>query len=503
MNTRAATADEQRRALTTACRRADLSLSELWMQYFTLGGSVGLEEVEAYLHGLMPLPGVERDALAHAVNERLDDMTTRTRVPYSRALRDPRPPSGPLAALTGLLDGTLLAAPEQLVPHLDRAAAVIGVRAVLHLVDHGQRQLVPVREDPRGGGRLAAGEPLGVDSTLAGQAFQRGRAVAGADRDPGRLWVPVLDGVERLGVLQVDCDDDQDLADPQLRRDCLWVANLVGHLVTAVSAYGDAFDAIRRTRPRTTSAELVWNLIPPLTAGTDRFAVAAQFEPAGEVGGDAFDYALSETTAQLAIFDATGHSLDSGLVATAALAAYRNARRSGGGLLEQVVAVDDVVSKHFTHQAMYVSGVLAEVDLTIGRLRYVVAGHPRPFLLRGGQVVKTLGGPGRGLFGLDSGTMPVAEEHLQPGDRLLLYTDGVTEARDQDGRFFGTDRLEDFLERADAAGFPAPETVRRLTNAVMQHQQGRLQDDATVLLASWTPTHHHVTARSPWGSNGV
>jgi hypothetical protein len=487
MSYRAGTADEQLRALAIAFRRADLSMEDLWIRYFTLGGDAGLVEVEAYFSGLMSLPAGQRDILAHAVNERLDDVTTRLRVPYSRALRDPAPISGPLAALVDLLDGTQQASPEQLVHHVSTAGAGLGVHAVLHLVDYGQHQLIPVHDDPARPGRLVPGPALGVDSTMAGQAYQRGRIVVSEGEGRTRLWVPVLDGVERLGVLEVTADDDRDLADPQLHRDCLWVANRVGHLISALDASGDALDAVRRTRPRTASAELVWNLLPPLTSGTDRFMVAGQFEPSHSIGGDAFDYALSEDTAHLAIFDATGHSLESGLATTAALAAYRAARRSGSGLFEQAMAVDEVIESVFGGRYMYVSGILMEVDLTAGRLRYLVAGHPAPFLLREGKVVKTLSGDGRGLFGLPQRAMTVGEERLEPGDRLLLYTDGVTEARDRAGKFFGLARLESFIERADAAGFPPPETVRRLVGAVMDHQDGVLQDDATVLLASWLP----------------
>jgi serine phosphatase RsbU (regulator of sigma subunit) len=83
--------------------------------------------------------------------------------------------------------------------------------------------------------------------------------------------------------------------------------------------------------------------------------------------------------------------------------------------------------------------------------------------------------------------MAVAEEVLQPGDWLILYTDGVTEARDASGAFFGERRLADFLMRQAAAGHSPPETVRRLVRAVLDHQGGLLQDDASILLACWGP----------------
>ena len=99
-------------------------------------------------------------------------------------------------------------------------------------------------------------------------------------------------------------------------------------------------------------------------------------------------------------------------------------------------------------------------------------------------MVKTLEG-GRGLpFGLD-GTPAIAEERLEPGDRLLLFTDGVTDARSSDGEFFGARRLADLVAREDAAGHPAPETMRRLMHAILAHQAGDLRDDATTMLIEW------------------
>ena len=77
------------------------------------------------------------------------------------------------------------------------------------------------------------------------------------------------------------------------------------------------------------------------------------------------------------------------------------------------------------------------------------------------------------------------ETRLQPGDRLVLYTDGITEARSPDGEFFGEQRLADFISAAAAAGDPAPETVRRLMRHVLEHQAGQLQDDASIVVLEW------------------
>jgi serine phosphatase RsbU (regulator of sigma subunit) len=71
-----------------------------------------------------------------------------------------------------------------------------------------------------------------------------------------------------------------------------------------------------------------------------------------------------------------------------------------------------------------------------------------------------------------------------------MYSDGITEARDSRGRFFGERRLVEFTEHAAAPQLSAPETLRRLTAAVLEHQDGQLQDDATLLLVEWSAGSH-------------
>jgi serine phosphatase RsbU (regulator of sigma subunit) len=83
----------------------------------------------------------------------------------------------------------------------------------------------------------------------------------------------------------------------------------------------------------------------------------------------------------------------------------------------------------------------------------------------------------------------VAVERLQPGDSVLLYTDGIVEARRAGGSDFGEDRLREFLGAAFAAGSSPSETVRRLSNAVLDYHGGHLQDDATTVLVTWDPGH--------------
>ncbi|MDQ0380345.1 PP2C family protein-serine/threonine phosphatase [Amycolatopsis thermophila] len=466
---------EQQRSIAQAWRRGGLTAGELWSRYFELGGAAGPRALEDYLAARGSLPGAQADLLAQAVNERLDELVPAVRATYSRPFRDSRPRGRPLGALVRLLEGAVLSPPERLPALVTAAGGVLGVAPAVYLVDYDQRRLHP----------MGGGEALDIDNTLAGRAFREVRVLPAETPGRPRLWVPLLDGVERLGVLEVEVDDPAELYDPGLRTQCRWLASLLGHLVTAVDGYGDAFDRVRIRTSRTLGAELIWALLPPLTAGVDNLVVTGVVEPSERASGDAFDYALSETTADLIVLDAVGHDLGSGLITATALSAYRAARRDGMGLFEQARAIDEIIAGQFG-RSLFATAVLAEIDLGTGRMRYLNAGHPPPLIMRGGKVVKPLTDGRRRPLGLGAEELTIGEETLEPDDWLVIHTDGITEARDADGTFFGEERLADFLQREAAAGHPPPETARRVVQAVLKHQHGALQDDATMVLARWT-----------------
>jgi serine phosphatase RsbU (regulator of sigma subunit) len=107
-------------------------------------------------------------------------------------------------------------------------------------------------------------------------------------------------------------------------------------------------------------------------------------------------------------------------------------------------------------------------------------------IMRGGKVVTVLPTPTALPVGLGDRRAPrMISQSLEPGDRLLLYTDGILEARSADGQEFGTERLIEFAGRALADGLPPAETTRRLVHAILEYQEDKLQDDATVLLVEW------------------
>ena len=380
-----------------------------------------------------------------------------------------------------LLEATHLSRPDDLARAMAAKATPLGIQdLVLYLVDYGQTALIPLAGPAR--------PVLRIDGTLGGRAFVTSSIYESdaARADLRRLWIPLIDGTERLGVMEVTVP----LTSGEVPRDLLTYCERYAHLaagqVVAKSAYGDAFELARRRQPMSVAAELQWTLLPPLTFATRGLVVAGVLEPCYTAGGDTFDYAVNDSTAHLAVFDAMGHGLSAARVAAVTISAYRNARRQLLDLDGTYALIDAILREEFRGER-FATGVVAQLDLDNGLLRWVNAGHPPPLVLRGGKLVKMLQLRPSTPLGVPFGKSPVAvgEEALEPGDRVLLYTDGVTEARTGAGEFFTAERLAEFLERQAAAGLPTPETLRRLQHAILRHHEGQLQDDATALLVEW------------------
>jgi Stage II sporulation protein E (SpoIIE) len=395
--------------------------------------------------------------------------------------------------------------PESLASELERAARPLGVFSVrIYLADLQERRLTSLP----GGTALGAGV-LPIDSTLPGRAFQTITIQSARVRDAGpggdqgpryQVHVPLVDGTERLGVLTLGVADVSEAMLEHYRA----LAALVSILTVAKTSYADAFAQTRRDREMALGAELVWAFLPPRTFATERVLVSATLEPAYAAGGDAYDYSLLGSRLHVSIFDALGHDLSAGLLASVCIASCRATRRSGGGLAAIAARADEAIAGFFSDDQS-VTALLCELDLDTGLLSWIPCGHPPPLLIRGNRTVRELARtaqPPLGLAGHYSraGSLPASvaapvapygelyTERLEPGDRVLLYTDGVTECRAADDTPFGLQRLADFIIRHSNARLPAPETMRRLNHAVLGYAGDRPRDDATAIMIEWQPS---------------
>lgn len=393
--------------------------------------------------------------------------------------------------LIGMMHSTHLTGMEQVPGIVRQHASRAGLHnVVIYLSDLQQIVLRPLvgHTEVEVGGEAE----LRIDTTLAGRAFQEVRIIprAGPDGIP-EWWVPLVDGTERLGVLLVSAPEDEYL-DEALRI----LSSIVALMVISKRDYSDSFARLRRAQPMNIAAEMQWKLMPPLVFANADVVIAGVLEPAYTISGDAFDYAIDGDTAYLEIFDAMGHNTTAGLTAHLAVAASRNSRRQGADLKQSSERVEQVLIEEFGPANRFTTAIQARLNTATGLLTWVNRGHPPPVLIRGARWSSLLHCPPAHPLGLDLDLpVTVCAEQLQPGDRVLLYTDGITEARNAADQEFGLDRFIDFVIAQATSGLPVPETLRRLIRDVLAYNGGRLQDDATVLEAAWHGPSHRLTSR--------
>lgn len=381
--------------------------------------------------------------------------------------------------LEELLTATHEASPAELPLALDRYTEAMGMgRAVVYLIDLQQRLLMPLDEDEA---------RLGLDDTLAGFAF-RTDSVRIEEEGTGRLtvWLPLMNGAERLGVLKLRMA----CLDGLMLWRCRILVSLLALIITSKRTYIDTFAQYTRTRTMKLPTEMLRAFLPPRSIGTGRVVSTAVVEPAYELGGDAFDHSFTEDILHATILDAMGHDLASGLTTSVAMAGSRNARRTGADLGALVTTVDEALAKWLPDQ--FCTGVFLQLHMPSGMLRWANCGHPTPLVIRRQRLLDKelertaeppLGLPAR----LSDAPRRVHETALEPGDRVLLYTDGVVESRDEEGEQFGLERFADHIIRSTAAGQNAPEVLRLLIHAILDLRHRELSDDATILMIEWHP----------------
>jgi len=381
-----------------------------------------------------------------------------------------------------LLRRASVTAPDLLAADVAGALQDVGANhLVLYVVDYEQLSLQPVGIATD----LMAEEPKGVnvEGTLAGKAFQLQQTFTAEVEDGWRVWVPVRERSERIGVLEFGFPK----VDDELLGLCDDLGLLVGHLVHTSSRYTDLIELRRRRRPMNLAAEMQWDmLMPPLAFTSPELAIAGILEPAYFVAGDAFDYSLNGDLFGFAILDAMGHGVHSTLASTLALGAFRHGRRRALDITVIAEQVDDALNEHF-HGETFVTGHLCQLDVATGRFRWVNAGHPPPLLIRGSKVVAEMACRPCMPLGLGIEITEVGECRLRPGDRLLFYSDGVTEARPSGGDQFGVERLIDDAEEFLGSGLFVAEVLRRLVRRLRDHRGGELEDDATLVFLEWQP----------------
>ncbi|WP_431959114.1 PP2C family protein-serine/threonine phosphatase [Actinacidiphila sp. bgisy160] len=375
-----------------------------------------------------------------------------------------------------LLDRAHEMPPQLIAPLIAEEIARMGGRAVSVLLqDYEQIMLVPLP-----GRRLVGGAAVPIAGSDAGRAFLEATLVEVPLADGIRLFLPLLDGSDQVGVLGVTMDSVDDDDRRLLRR----LAGMVADMLVTKNSYTDQFTKARRRATMTVAAEIQWSLLPPLMMSVPQVEVAGILEPAYAVAGDSFDYALNDDILHLAVIDAMGHGLDAAVMATAAIGAYRHARRADVQLAEIYAFMDQVIAEQFGPEH-FVTAQMMHLNISTGHLQWVNAGHPEPLLIRDRRVIQRLESRTTLPVGFGGEEPRISELMLRRGDRVLCFTDGLIEEREAGGGQFGLDQLVDIITRVGAKETSVRAIVRVLSHALKRARGGVTSDDATIFLFEW------------------
>jgi len=245
--------------------------------------------------------------------------------------------------------------------------------------------------------------------------------------------------------------------------------------------YTDVIEAARRHKPTSPAAEIQQNLLPPRIARIAGAQLAGILLPSYDVGGDWFDFVENRDGAWLAIADAAGKGPTAAGLGATALGALRAARRDGSDLEHALTLMHETIRK-LQNDDFYLTAIVARWHAPTAKLTWVNCGHLPPYLADADGNLNKLDSPHHPALGTTKKrpTFTTTERKLNPGERLILLTDGITERRLQDGGTFGVDGLKRALQ--SAANPTAASTVIAIQQAITHCWKEPLQDDGTVLV---------------------
>jgi serine phosphatase RsbU (regulator of sigma subunit)/pSer/pThr/pTyr-binding forkhead associated (FHA) protein len=269
------------------------------------------------------------------------------------------------------------------------------------------------------------------------------------------------------------------------------LANVAAAKIENVRLLEESLEKRRMEEDMRMAAEIQNGLLPRQAPEVQGWDVAGSNRPCRTVGGDYYDFAVERGRLLLALGDVSGKGTGAALLMTVLRAAVR-AHWTDPGLAEAVGRINRTVCQNVP-SSKYVTFFLATLDPASGRLDYVNAGHNPPILVRAEGTVEKLAAGGLVLGIFESVIYEGGAVVMEPGDMLVIYSDGVTETWDPDGEEFGEDKLvalavEDRAKSADD-----------LQNAILceieRFEQGARATDDRTLLVLKREAHARAAAR--------
>jgi serine phosphatase RsbU (regulator of sigma subunit) len=316
-------------------------------------------------------------------------------------------------------------------------------------------------------------ESLSLDDSVYQRVLFTQKVEVVQDGGLHRVLVPVTERGDAMGLLELSLSHRPGT---ETLEYLTTAAHALSYVLIASRRHTDLFEWAQRDIPFSLAAEIQRRLLPSAyTAECGSFTIAGWLEPAHDAGGDTFDYSIDREHLYVSITDPVGHSTEAALLATMTVGSLRNTRRALASPVEQSAAVNAALLAH-ARGDQFVTGQLLRIRLADGSAELVNAGHPLPFLFRDGRA-RPMELATEPPFGVQATPYTVQPLQLQPGDRLLLVTDGYLERN--------AVRVEvDRILAASADRHPR-QIVQELAREVLEATEGVLRDDATAVCLDW------------------
>lgn len=350
-------------------------------------------------------------------------------------------------------------------------------RVELRLADYGLTTLQVVEDVPY------TTESVSILSSPQGRAFgaQEARVDSKVVEGVATVHLPVTVRGDRMGVLTLTLPEARfDPAElPEMQRVC----EALGHAIQVAERDTDLYLLARRAARLTLAAEMQWQLLPGRSVARPEFALGAHLEPAYAIFGDNFDWSVSAHHLTLTVTNGMGEGMEAALLTNLVVNALRNARRAGLDLPGQASLADQAVYAQY-RGALHASVLLLRFDLATGEVEAVDAGSPRMWRLRG-RTVESVDFDAQLPLGMFEETAYVAERlRMEPGDRILVGSDGVYNGVSAVGERYG----ERALARSLSAHrlLPASQVPQAVLRDLSAYRGSLpLDDDALVVCLDW------------------
>ncbi|MET9486566.1 PP2C family protein-serine/threonine phosphatase [Nocardia sp. NPDC006630] len=346
----------------------------------------------------------------------------------------------------------------------------------LLLADYRLSMLQPVTQLPH------TAPPLPIRTTTAGRAFTAQQVLLepGPATEGVVIHLPVAVRGDRLGILRVLLPH----APTGAEQDVLaGLATMLGHELIVAERDTDLYLQARRRERLSLAAEMQWQLLPGRGCSRAEYALGGQLEPAYTIGGDNFDWSTSADYLTVTVSNGLGQGIGAALLTNLAISALRNARRAGLDIADQAALADQALYAQYGG-SQYVETLLLRFEVATGRVGVIDAGSPRALRLRDGvvELIEFDAQLPLGMF--DRTDYREQTFQVEPGDRLVIVSDGVHTAQAPTGVEYGTTNLD--LSIVASSNLPASEAARAIITELLDyHEDTDLLDDAVVVCIDW------------------